>query len=93
MRAFNPWPVAETRWLGRQLRVWEAAPLSATDDRHGADGAGSAPGRVVEAGQGRLVVATGEGCLEVRRLQLAGRSAVSAAEFLNANALADARLG
>jgi methionyl-tRNA formyltransferase len=48
---------------------------------------------VVEAGQGRLVVATGEGCLEVRRLQLAGRSAVSAAEFLNANALADARLG
>ncbi len=27
VRAFNPWPVAETRWQGRQLRIWEARPL------------------------------------------------------------------
>ena len=27
VRAFNPWPVAETRWNGRQLRIWEATPL------------------------------------------------------------------
>jgi methionyl-tRNA formyltransferase len=48
---------------------------------------------VVEAGQGRLVAATGEGFLELRRLQLAGRNAMSAAEFLNANRLAGAALG
>ena len=24
VRAFNPWPIAETRWNGQQLRVWEA---------------------------------------------------------------------
>ena len=27
IRAFDPWPVAETRWNGQQLRVWEAMPI------------------------------------------------------------------
>jgi methionyl-tRNA formyltransferase len=95
VRAFNPWPVAETRWIGRQLRVWEAVPVPVAEARDGgAPGRGqSVPGRVVEAGQGRLVAATGEGFLELRRLQLAGRNAMSAAEFLNANRLAGAALG
>jgi methionyl-tRNA formyltransferase len=95
VRAFNPWPVAETRWLGRQLRVWEAVPLAATGPGRGSDSgdAQSAPGRVIEAGHGRLVVATGEGFLDLRRLQLAGRNAMPAAEFLNANPLAGAGLG
>jgi len=87
--------VAETRWLGRQLRIWEAAPLAAEEAGPGTGGgvAAAAPGRVVEAGHGRLVVATGEGLLEVRRLQLAGRNSMQAAEFLNANVLAGASLG
>jgi methionyl-tRNA formyltransferase len=95
VRAFNPWPVAETHWLGRQLRVWEAAPAPPADVQQGRGGtvAGSEPGRVVEAGRGRLVVATGEGLLELYRLQLAGRNAMPAAEFLNAHTLAGARLG
>jgi methionyl-tRNA formyltransferase len=85
VRAFNPWPVAETRWQGQQLRIWEA-------EAQGGTPAGE-PGRVVEAGNGRLLVATGSGLLRVHRVQLAGRNATSAAEFLNANKLLDARLG
>ena len=27
VRAFNPWPVAETRYSGRQLRIWELFSL------------------------------------------------------------------
>ncbi|MFO1409785.1 MAG: hypothetical protein U1F06_05320 [Steroidobacteraceae bacterium] len=27
VRAFNPWPVAETRLDGEQLRIWRALPL------------------------------------------------------------------
>src|SRR5690606_31851721 len=30
VRAFNPWPVAQTLWQGQQLRIWEAAPGEAT---------------------------------------------------------------
>jgi methionyl-tRNA formyltransferase len=85
VRAFNPWPVAETRWEGRQLRVWSAEPV--------AKAASAAPGQVIEAADGRLVVATGDGALGLTRVQLPGRRAVTAAEFLNAHALTGARLG
>jgi methionyl-tRNA formyltransferase len=85
VRAFNPWPVAETRWDGRQLRVWAASPADAVP--------AGAPGEVVPAAGGRILVATGAGALELERVQLAGRRAVSAAEFLNAHPLAGVRLG
>jgi methionyl-tRNA formyltransferase len=85
VRAFNPWPVAETRWQGQQLRIWEAEPRD--------EGPGAVPGTVVEANGGRLSVAAGSGSLEIRRLQLAGRNATSAGEFLNAQQMLGARLG
>jgi methionyl-tRNA formyltransferase len=85
VRAFNPWPVAETRWRDQQLRIWEAEPLP--------DAAGALPGDVVQASGGRLVVASGDGCLQLQEVQLAGRGKVSAAEFLNAHPIAGARLG
>ncbi len=85
LRAFNPWPVAETAWDGKQLRVWqcEPEPLAAS----------AAPGTVLESSGGRIVVATGDGALRLLQVQVAGRRAMSAAEFLNANTLAGARLG
>jgi methionyl-tRNA formyltransferase len=85
VRAFNPWPVAETRWNGQQLRVLEAAPLAAAVE--------AAPGEVVEGNGDRLVVATGTGGLLLKRVQLAGRRPVSAAEFLNAHPIVGVRLG
>ena len=85
VRAFNPWPVAETTWDGKQLRVWQCEPEPLA--------VGAAPGTVLESSCGRIVVATGEGALRLLQLQLAGRRAMSAAEFLNASTLAGARLG
>jgi len=84
VRAFNPWPVAETRWQDRQLRVWAADPVPESSGE---------PGEVLEAAGGRIVVAAGEGALGLTRVQLAGRRAMTAAEFLNAHSLAGARLG
>jgi len=88
VRAFNPWPVAETLWAGRQLRVWQAEPEPAA-----ASGPAAEAGTVLEAADGRIVVATGEGNLRLVRVQLAGRRAMTAAEFLNAHSLTGARLG
>jgi methionyl-tRNA formyltransferase len=86
VRAFNPWPVAETRWRGRQLRIWEAVPV-------GGSCGSAAPGDVIEAQDGRIRVATGEGVLQLDTLQLPGRKPTAAAEFLRACPLAGARLG
>jgi methionyl-tRNA formyltransferase len=86
VRAFNPWPVAETRLVGEQLRIWRAAALAVA-------AAGAAPGTVLGLVDGRLQVATGAGVLAIEQLQGAGRRVVGAREFANARALAGEKLG
>jgi methionyl-tRNA formyltransferase len=85
VRAFNPWPVAETFWQGQQLRIWDAVPSNLSAD--------AAPGTVVRCDHDGIAVATGAGALVLKRVQLAGRSAMSAADFLNAHRLQHAVLG
>ena len=91
VRAFVPWPIAETRLAGEQLRVHEAIV------REGAPGDLPAPGTIVAAGGDGIDVATGDGVLRLLRVQLAGRKPVTAREFLNAGgrsaSLVGARLG
>ena len=45
-------------------------------------GAASAPGQVITAGDGQLLVATGDGVLSLDRVQPAGKRVMSADEFL-----------
>jgi methionyl-tRNA formyltransferase len=85
VRAFNAWPVAETRFHGRQLRIWEAQPLPGDT--------GLPPGSVISAGAEGIRVACGTGLLLVRKVQLPGARVVSAADFINANSLEGVRLG
>jgi methionyl-tRNA formyltransferase len=88
VRAFNPWPIAETRMNGEQLRVWEAelvpgmpaTPAGAKDAR--------SPGAVVAASSIGIDVACGQGALRLLRLQLAGRKPLTAAEFLKSQRVA-----
>jgi methionyl-tRNA formyltransferase len=85
VRAFNGWPIAETRWRGEQLRIWETMPLAAR---------ATAPvGTVLASGPEGVDVATGEGILRITRLQSPGRKPVTAAEFTNAHRLDGIKLG
>jgi methionyl-tRNA formyltransferase len=83
VRAFFPTPIAETRWNGEQLRIWEALALPAC----GPAGCAIAPGTVLQASPGGIDVACGRGALRIGRLQLAGRKPVTAAEFNRAHRL------
>jgi methionyl-tRNA formyltransferase len=106
VRAFDPWPIAETRFQGKQLRIWEAEALpapagaSGSAPSGGASSGGAAPGAGVEvAAAGSVLavaalgidVACGHGVLRLKRLQQPGRKPVSALEFANALPLAGAR--
>jgi methionyl-tRNA formyltransferase len=82
VRAFNPWPMAETRMKGEQLRIWEAEPLHSSPPSHSA-----APGAVLTATRDGIDVICGSGVLRVLKLQLAGRKALPAEEFLRGQRL------
>jgi methionyl-tRNA formyltransferase len=84
VRAFRPWPVAETRWRGEQVRVHRAQPV--TPEPVTADDDASSPilpGTILGLREDLLLVACGEGCLGLRELQRAGRRSMGAREFAN----------
>lgn len=82
-RAFNPWPVAFTRYGDSLLRIWRAEAV----DRSVQD----APGTIVSAGK-TLEVATGDGCLRLLEVQLPGGRPMAAQAFLNAHPCQGVRL-
>jgi methionyl-tRNA formyltransferase len=85
IRAFNPWPVAQTSLRGAQLRIWSAQPTANT--------AQAAPGAIVACDEQGIHVATGKGQLILTQVQSAGRKAVSAQEFARGQALVGVVLG
>jgi methionyl-tRNA formyltransferase len=74
IRGLHPWPHAFTFLAGTRLILLEATPSG----RSGT----SEPGTILEASGDRLVVATGEGTLHLLRLQVEGKRAMTAREFL-----------
>ena len=79
VRAFDPVPGAQTTLAGAGLKIWEASPLP---------GRFGAPGVVTRAEAAGIVVACGDGALNVTRLQRASSKPMPAAAFLAGRPLA-----
>ncbi|MFQ6122792.1 MAG: methionyl-tRNA formyltransferase [Dehalococcoidales bacterium] len=76
VRAFQPWPGCYTRWQGKRLEIIEAVPLPGEVTFE--------VGRVVAVNKegAAFGVNTGDGILGVLKVQLEGRRAMPAVEFL-----------
>jgi methionyl-tRNA formyltransferase len=74
-RAMTPWPGAFTQWNGETLKVLRARPTAT-------DLPGGPPGLVARVAGGIAVLVGGGGGLLLDEVQLAGKRAMSAAEFV-----------
>lgn len=78
VRGLQPWPMAYTHWDGKLIKIHTAHNIPLASD--------NAPGTVLSIGD-TIVVATGEGRLSIQELQIEGKRAMNAKEFLNGHAL------
>lgn len=74
-RAYAPWPGLYTQWEGKTLKLLEVSALPGDGQRYEL-------GQVVSDGPDAVAAVTGDGLLGLSRLQLEGRRAVTAREFL-----------
>jgi len=75
IRAFNPWPVAESRYGGQRVRLWMGRVASTA--------AAAVPGTVLSVDPGGIRVAAGDGAVCLTRLQRDGGRPLPAADFVN----------
>ncbi|MAP40231.1 MAG: methionyl-tRNA formyltransferase, partial [Dehalococcoidia bacterium] len=75
IRAFHPWPGTFTTWNKKILKVIEAQSSGASTSDY-------APGSVIQTDDRRPEVVTGNGALTLGTIQLEGRKAVAASEFI-----------
>lgn len=85
VKAFNPWPVAETQLQGEQLRIFTAR----IEDTSGS----GLPGTVMDVTHDRVLVQCGRGQLALLTVQRPGRRVMAAAELAHSVPLLGERLG
>ena len=77
LRAFDPFPGCTATLAGQVVKVWRGRIVAGQ----------GAPGQVLQADGGRLVLACGDGALELLTLQLPGGGRLAAREFLQRHPL------
>lgn len=71
IRGINPWPIAHTVFRGKLLKVYRARAVQGS----------GAPGEIIDGH--RMLVACGEGALELLEVQAEGAKRIAAADFMN----------
>jgi methionyl-tRNA formyltransferase len=76
VRAFNPFPVCFSELDGERIKIWQANTCARTVT--------AGPGTLIASGPAGIVVACGEGALNITQLQIPGGKALTAEQVLNA---------
>lgn len=75
IRGLNPWPSAFTYMDDKMLKIWNADVLEETVEEE--------PGTITEVNKKFIKVATGEGYLLLKEIQLEGKKRMDVTSFLN----------
>ncbi len=74
VRAYTPWPGTQTTWNAHMVKVLKALVIEGKRDGE--------IGRVIKLTDGSIGVVTGQGVLVLKEIQLAGRKAMKAEDFV-----------
>ena len=75
IRAFNPYPVAQTSLKGKTVRIWQANKSTLTTKNK--------PGTIISFKPDLMAVACKDGVIELTKLQLAGKKPMTIRDFYN----------
>ena len=81
VRAFNPRPIAQTNAKAKQFESKVIRIIEAEEVQHVSS---KIPGTVIEQSKDACYIATGNGVLSLKKVQLAGKNEVSIKDFNNA---------
>jgi len=99
IRAFNPWPVAETVLDGEPLRILDGHAEDPHEALHHSsnvlqlESKRDEPGAIIAVLDDFVLVQCGEGRLRVLEVQRPGRRRVSARDYAHSTSLLGRRLG
>lgn len=79
IRAFYPWPIAETKIQGERVRIYQANALEIKSTE--------APGTLLAANKDGIDIATADGVLRLLKVQRDGSRIMPVADYLNARPL------
>lgn len=85
IRGLNPWPSAFTYMDDKMLKIWNADVLEETVEEE--------PGTITEVNKKFIKVATGEGYLLLKEIQLEGKKRMDVTSFLNGYNFTTNKLG
>ena len=77
VRGLHPWPVATTEIQGTKFKIHETRPV---------EGSGT-PGQILELNKKGLIIACGEGAVEIRSLQAEGGKRMAAPDYFRGHPL------
>ena len=84
VRALQPWPIAQTYFQEKIVRIWKSEPIMGTGEKIG---------NLMISSNKDLDVVTGEGLIRVLKLQMPGKNIMTAQDFLNSFDLTDSFFG
>ncbi len=79
IRAFNNWPVAQSKIDDQVIRIWHAQKVLTESTT-------ASPGTIIAVDKKGIVVACGDGAISILKLQRVGSKPMATADFLNGQA-------
>lgn len=79
IRGLNPWPVAYTKYMGENMKIYEADVIDVKNTYE--------PGYIIEVSKRGIEVASGDGILLIKKIQFSGGKPLNVEEYIKGHTI------